>query len=299
MTDAWKPDVCIYHAPCQDGFTAAWAIWSRWPDVECVPAKYGDAPPDVTDKHVLIVDFSYPYETLRAMGLEAASVTVLDHHVTALMNLAPFDRELVEPGVLAVIARDSGAPAVQARFDMQQSGAMLAWIYAWGDTPAPRLVQHVQDRDLWRFQLPGTEELTAFLFSHDYTMATWSDLVAELEKGEARSRFLHAGAALVRRQRKLIHELLALTARPMIIAGRQVLVANMPYAFASEAGNILAQAHEIGGTYFDDNEGKRRFSLRAAMGGPDVSAMASLYGGGGHSTAAGFAMPHGWEGDAA
>jgi hypothetical protein len=32
--------------------------------------------------------------------------------------------------------------------------------------------------------------------------------------------------------------------------------------------------------------------------GADVSAIAKLYGGGGHRNAAGFTMPIGWEGDA-
>jgi nanoRNase/pAp phosphatase (c-di-AMP/oligoRNAs hydrolase) len=31
--------------------------------------------------------------------------------------------------------------------------------------------------------------------------------------------------------------------------------------------------------------------------GPDVSAIAKGYGGGGHKNAAGFQMPRGWEGD--
>lgn len=53
-----KPDICIYHGGCADGFTAAWAVWKRWPDVEFVAGIHGDPPPDVTGKHVLIVDFS-------------------------------------------------------------------------------------------------------------------------------------------------------------------------------------------------------------------------------------------------
>ena len=27
-----KPDICIYHGGCDDGFGAAWAVWKRWPD---------------------------------------------------------------------------------------------------------------------------------------------------------------------------------------------------------------------------------------------------------------------------
>lgn len=38
----WKPDLCIYHGNCDDGFGAAWAIWMKWGnDVAYVPATYG------------------------------------------------------------------------------------------------------------------------------------------------------------------------------------------------------------------------------------------------------------------
>ena len=40
----WKPDICIYHGGCMDGFGAAWAIWRRWGDaVRYVPGTYGKA----------------------------------------------------------------------------------------------------------------------------------------------------------------------------------------------------------------------------------------------------------------
>ena len=48
-----RPDICIYHFPCADGFTAAWAIRTRWPDIEFVPGVYGQEPPDVTGKYGL------------------------------------------------------------------------------------------------------------------------------------------------------------------------------------------------------------------------------------------------------
>ena len=28
-----KPDICIYHGNCADGFTAAWAVWEVFPDI--------------------------------------------------------------------------------------------------------------------------------------------------------------------------------------------------------------------------------------------------------------------------
>lgn len=43
----WKPDICIYHGNCDDGFGAAWAIWRRWGnEVAYVPGAYGKSLPD-------------------------------------------------------------------------------------------------------------------------------------------------------------------------------------------------------------------------------------------------------------
>lgn len=50
----WKPDLCIYHGNCDDGFGAAWAIWRRWGyEVAYVPGVYGKDPVGVEGRHVL------------------------------------------------------------------------------------------------------------------------------------------------------------------------------------------------------------------------------------------------------
>lgn len=294
-----EPDICIYHSPCQDGFTSAWAIWKCWPDVEFVPGVYGQEPPDVTGKDVLIVDFSYKRAVLEAMGRTAKSITVLDHHKSAQEDLAPWavHHNLMWPAQLRGADRSLGVP-IQALFDMEKSGAMLAWEYA-HRSPPPRLVQHVQDRDLWKFELDGTREIAADLFSWPYDFDTWSAQAAMLENDELREVVIQRGQAIERKHHKDVAELLQMTVRSMIIGGREVRVANLPYTMASDGGNELAEwnRYEFGATYYDDKDGNRVFSLRSTPDGLDVSAIAVQYGGGGHARAAGFRRPKGWEGD--
>lgn len=69
----------------------------------------------------------------------------------------------------------------------------------------------------------------------------------------------------------------------------------MPYIFASDAGNRMAEGELFSASYFDTPEG-RKFSLRSKEGGMDVSEIAKRFGGGGHARAAGFQVPIGWEG---
>lgn len=294
-----KPDICIYHGNCADGFTAAWAIWKLWPDIAFFPGVYGETPPDVTGKHVLMVDFSYKRPVLEVMGSSAASITILDHHKTAHADLEPFVViDLQGPVTLSDMASFSGQLPIQALFDMNKSGAMLAWEFCFPDEPAPRLVQHVQDRDLWRFELIGTREIQAAVFSYPYEFETWNTLVEDCETPAGRNHLINQGAAIERKHFKDIDELLAQTRREMVIGGFRIPVANLPYTLASDAANKLAQGAPFGACYFDRNDGKRVFSLRAVDGGEDVSAIAAMYGGGGHAKASGFQAPAGWEGEA-
>ncbi len=293
MLNTACPDVCIYHANCIDGFGAALAVWMRFgAAVKYLPADYDSPPPDVTDytdKHVVIVDFSYPEKVLRAMATSAASVTVIDHHKTAIENLA----EVPEAG----LSWDDHTPIGWGkRFDIHRSGAVLAWDFFHSPNPAPSLLLYIQDRDLWRHHLTGTHEVHAYLTSLPYDFARWEHVAFTL--AQPGNRIMETGGAILRRHQKDLRDMLALTRRTMRIGGVEVPVANMPYQYASEAGDIMGRDAPFAATYFDKSD-VRRFSLRSrGPDGADVSKIARLYGGGGHRSAAGFSVPIGWEGDA-
>lgn len=87
----WKPDLCIYHGNCDDGFGAAWAIWRRWGnEVAYIPGVYGKPLPDATGRNVLFVDFSAKGPELEAMAKIAKSVVIVDHHKTSQDDLSPY-----------------------------------------------------------------------------------------------------------------------------------------------------------------------------------------------------------------
>lgn len=281
--------LCIYHRGCADGFGAAWAVWKALGDaVEFYPGVYGVAPPDVTGRDVILVDFSYKRPVMEAMCQSAASITLLDHHKTAAEEL---DSLGDAPGI---------AIPVFVRIDMEKSGAVLAWEHFHRGKAIPRLLQHVQDRDLWRFALSNTREIVACLFSHPFDFDQWDRLTAEIERDP--TTILIEGAAIERKLHKDIAELLSASTRIMTIGGHRVPVANLPFTFASDAGNLLCLRSVDGthppfaGIYYDRPSG-RAFSLRS-VGDLDVSEIAKKYGGGGHKNAAGFRVPLGWDGEA-
>ncbi len=307
-----KP-LCIYHGNCADGFTAAWAVWKRFGDAwDYHAGVYQNSPPDVQGRDVVIVDFSYKRPVLEEMRRSALSVCVLDHHKTAAEDLAPggnfidISQWQNKPGDLyealrfdRAIVQNEGARSIHVLFDMSRSGAGIAWDFFHRQerlpppyVSRPNIVRYAEDRDLWKFDLEWSREISAWLFSYPYEFAAWDEafLILETRFDEARA----AGAAIERKHHKDVEELTRTFKRRMVIGGHDVWVANLPYTLTSDAGHLMAKGEPFAACYWDTPEG-RVFSLRSTDDGLDVSEIAKQYGGGGHRNASGFRLPHGTE----
>lgn len=293
--------LCIYHGNCADGFMSAWIVRKALgtDSVDFHAGVYQDPPPDVTGRDVILVDFSYKAPVLHEMAKRASTILILDHHKTAaedLKNLPPPLDGHYNPAAMEQWARDCNGPAVHALFDMERSGAGLTWDYFNPGVPRPRLVDHVEDRDLWRFRMHGTREIQAALFSHPYDFAVWDELMAM--NHAALGIFEAEGRAIERKHFKDIAELTKVVTRPMRFrypfdySGSIVVpMANLPYTLTSDAGHLLCgDEHPFAGCYWDTPEG-RVFSLRSRENGADVGEIAKQYGGGGHKHASGFRVP--------
>jgi len=260
--------MCIYHGNCADGFGAAWVVRKALGEIEFHPGNYQEPPPDVTGKDVVMVDFTYKRPVLLGMAEKANSILILDHHKTAAEDLIDLPAN------------------VTAKFDMNRSGAMLAWDHFFvGEIPPPLLL-HIEDRDLWRFALQNTRQIQANVFSFPYDFQVWDTLMAT-----APAALAAEGEAIERKHFKDIRELLGVTTREMVIGGHRVPAANLPYTMSSDAGHELAKGHPFAACYWDTPTG-RVFSLRSNAYGVDVSEVAKQYGGGGHRNAAGFSVPY-------
>ena len=185
---------------------------------------------------------------------------------------------------------------ILAEFDMERSGAQMTWDYLFREARPP-LVDYVGDRDLWRFALPLSRDVSAWVFSYSYTFKNWDFLHARMRNHIDVQDVADEGGAILRKQDKDVAELLAVMQRTMVIGGVAVPVANLPYTLASDAAGKMAESAPFAACYFDRPDA-RVFSLRSrGEGGTDVSKIAAGYGGGGHKNAAGFQVPLGWEGD--
>ena len=258
---AYPPDVVMYHAECSDGFGAAWALWKKFPSARFIPVKHGNSPPaGIAGRHVVIVDFSYPRETLEAMARETAGLQVLDHHITAEKALA-------------------GLPF--AYFDQKKSGAVLAWEWAHTE-PAPWLLQYIQDKDLWDWALPASREINAALASYPYNFHVWDELRQVTLEAE--------GRAILRYENELVGKIAVEAA--LVSFHNETVPAVQSAVLTSQLGERLSAGYPFC-VIWHDRDGRRYYSLRSREDGADVAAIATSYGGGGHTHAAGFSVPLG------
>lgn len=283
------PTTVIYHAGCYDGFCCAWLFHKVFPDAEFVPAHHGTEPPAVHGRNVYVADFSYKRPAMRTLLSQARKVVVLDHHKTAQEELNGLcDEFVLRPDL---IANPPGSELPIVRFDMGKSGARLTWDFLFGDEHAkkyvkpdelrPWLVDYTEDRDLWRWQLPWSQDVNVALRSYPMDFAVWD----EMAKREPAALAVE-GASIRRREDQIVHEHVG-HAREIELAGHRVLAVNATVLFSEIAGE-LAQGRPFGACWFDRQDGKRQWSLRSRQGGVDVAALARKLGGGGHANAAGF-----------
>lgn len=282
---------------CPDGFGAAWAAHHKLADegVQYIPVLYHERVPAMEPgSTVYLVDFCYARETLIHLAGRHARVVILDHHKSSAEAL------IGEKGIGEYIGT-AGIDGLEVHFDMKHSGAVLTWQHFHPGEPVPLLLQYVEDRDLWRWKLAYSPEISAYLASLPQTFEMWTDVADNLERsatwrspfteGEGyrhRGHMLEGGAAILRVQAKTV-EAAVERSRLAFIAGHWIPIVNAT-VHGSETAEALCLAHPeapFAAYYFDTKDGRRGWGLRS-RGGFDVAEVAKRFGGGGHAAAAGF-----------
>jgi oligoribonuclease NrnB/cAMP/cGMP phosphodiesterase (DHH superfamily) len=219
----------------------------------------------VTGKNVVILDFSYDNATTKRMMQEAKNLLIIDHHKSAMVEL-----------------HDVSC----TRFDMNHSGAMLAWKFFHPGKEAPRLIKFIEDRDLWRWEIPYSKEFSAAFDMVKFDFEEFDKYLDDSEVDSAQER----GAYILAYSKTVISKI-AKNASHRKIAGKSVLVVNSPH-WMSEIGAALSPKCDFAVIWYYDHESRQvKASLRSHHDDADVSEVAKKFGGGGHRKAAGFSLP--------
>jgi uncharacterized protein len=265
----------LYHADCPDGFGAAYAAWRVYgAGAEYVPCDHGGAVPDVTGRDVYILDFSFDADVMLGMKASARSVTLLDHHQTAHDRLKCL----------------TCGPGFTLLFDMQRSGARMAWAHFHPGQPVPMLISRIEDRDIWRWAYPDSRAYLAALDALPLDFERWAQFQADSEDEGKLALLLASGQAVVDRFNAQVQDL-ADSAFAVRFLGHDVLAVNAPSEFTSDLGNVLCQKTGTFALVFRvSSPDTVKVGLRAVRGF-DVARLAERFGGGGHPQASAFRLP--------
>ncbi|MFM2424313.1 MAG: hypothetical protein RLZZ70_704 [Candidatus Parcubacteria bacterium] len=270
METTLKDTVIIYHGDCTDGFGAAYAAWKKFGDTASyIPVKDHDVlPAGLTNKEIYIIDFSFHAPLLKQLNDTNTKVVVIDHHVSAEAEVRAYPQNI---------------------FDLNHSGAVLAWQYFHPEVPTPSVLEYVEDHDLWRFALPEHREFNAALHEVPQTFIDWDNLIQHLQVENNLINFIAKGSLLAKFEDKLVAKLM--TYRELVqFEGHEVYALNVSRIYRSILGNQLSELNHqegriaLGIVYYRHGK-KVHISLRS-QGDVDVATIAEKYGGGGHKNAA-------------
>jgi oligoribonuclease NrnB/cAMP/cGMP phosphodiesterase (DHH superfamily) len=286
FTEEWnlskdKIDLVVYHKNCHDGMTAFAVVRKYFSEnfnrtIDGVACAYDDPAPSCDKRNVLVVDFSFPLDVIVKMKGEANSFFLLDHHASAQKMLK----------------NESGC-----FFDMNRSGAMLAWDFFFRNLEPPRLVNYVQDKDLWKWKLPHSREFNVAMEMMSYEPTSWDSLLREEDSVDI---MIQKGIAFGEYKRFLVERITNTAVLFMwqpfsvvegILGGKLVLSVAFveAFLFINEVGEKLYTSEKCDVAILWRYSMKKKsynFSLRSNT--VDTSLIAKKFGGGGHPGASGF-----------
>ncbi len=296
----------VYYHADNDGFASAWAFChSCGPILEdkkareareaelpvrtdYVPIDYGNEKKRVTYEFpkptsVFFLDYCPKAETVEKLleSENVVSITVIDHHESGVKRSAEFPKD----------------PRIDVMIDMEHSGCVLAWREFNFDAEfPPLLLQYVEDRDLWKFELPDTHAVNARLAGEEHDFARWEALykLFQLTPSDTNgvlgfAEYVEQGKAILEHQRQAI-ERICFAAREVHLFGFLVPIVNTQYAM-SDVGNYLNDKYpeaKFAVIWYMTKNGGVKVSLRTQRDDFNVAELAERFGGGGHPKAAGI-----------
>ncbi len=282
------------HGQCYDGFGAYWSArryleQKGLTDVKYNTAVYGGKLETPKDSLVVFIDFCPEDKNLLNELQKNNLVIILDHHVTAQKNLegaAKLDFDF--DGVLAKY--EAGEKGLYCLFDMEQSGAGIAYRYFFQTDVVPNMIKLIEDRDIWEFKYKESKDFHSYLLSKPFDYDVWTQVFEDSSNKEKFLAIIEAGKALTEYSEQIVSKICAL-ASVQTIAGLEVGFVNTTSHWA-EVGEYMIQKKKLDYSIaftIDFSLGKIKGSVRRPEG-LDCTKLAEHFQGGGHAGASGFSI---------
>lgn len=270
-----KHVIIAYHAASLDGFTGAWAFWHYWRNTHTlttIAVTQKTLAPEVKDAEVYMVGFVYARGCVRRLLANGCTVYMVGNHRSAEVDL-------------------NGLPVTYLGGVDESAGEMAFDYVAPDEVESPLLLQYIADAHLYLHAMPNSREVRASLDSEPKTFENWDRLMSLTETDPVLQSMIARGEIVCQVRSRMARNIINATKRRIRINNANILVANCPASLASDVANQLAEMEPYAMVYYDTRTG-RHFELRShRTKGIDVMPIARMYGGGGHTHAAGFIVP--------
>ena len=267
----------IYHSKDTDGHFSGAVLKYKYPDIELRGWDYKDEVPSFESMNgfdeIILIDITFPLDVLLQLGTYK-KVIVIDHHIS-------FKKQT--DGVLGL--------NFEYIYDDKLSACELGFKYYFGYIPP--IIELVGKYDTWRAN--GTDEWETVVLPMKYYLYGKVNKPDDVKNywfdeysGDIIDNMLEIGESIMEYERKMdesktnsyAFEREAYGLRALCINTNFMSSETMITKFDSSKHDIM-----IGFAYNGNNWG---ISLRSIEGGVDVSQIATVRGGGGHSQSAGF-----------
>lgn len=284
--------VCLYHldddGKCAASIVAQFGHRDEY-DPKFFEMNYGYAVPfDQIQKgeYVYIVDFSIEPTEMLALFDITSNVIWIDHHASSIKKYENFPLD------------------IYGFRSTKHSGAMLTFMYLTNrpdllkaspeelieSDDVPIIINLIDDYDMWRFLIPETKifHMGLSIIPHDPLDPIWTNCTEE-----DFNRILASGETILKYRADMMKTLIDSYGYETTFEGYSCFVLNQGIISSEDFASIDKTKYDIlvGWIYSD---GAWHYQLRSLENGPDVSEIATKYGGGGHVHAAGFRSETKW-----
>ena len=286
-------DAIIYHGPCPDGTGGLWCACHYKPIKKRYACKAGVNPTgDYTDMNVIFIDICPQINYLIELLKVAKQVVILDHHKSSEQMILS-NKEILK-----------SQPNLHIEFDMNKSGCQMAWDYFFDSSPRPFFINYMGDRDLWTWKLPSSREINTALWELGYIDSyDLTKMTGLLENSDEKKVYLESAGKFIEAGNKKEVEIGVSNAIEAKMVWQDKvyriwLGGNVNPVLRSDLGNALCSKSFEDGVIpdfsacwqYEPKSDEWRISLRGEDHSPDLSVIASSFGGGGHPKASGITI---------
>lgn len=273
--------IVIHHNKDLDGHASGAICKLKYPEAKLIGWDYKDPIPDVNqfyNQDVILIDISFPMETMNQLGLVAKSVTWIDHHISAFKDYTT-SRSVLMPGLEKIIY--VYGPSIAA--------CELGWSHLFPDKPVPYAITLLGRYDTWRQKEGDWEGETLPFQYYMRTVCTSAETfpIYYFEENNC-NKGVDLGKIILLYQEQ--QDMLACerSAFEAFIDGKQVICLNTRFFSSNTLKTVYNPIKHSFMVGFEFTGDKWSVSLRSDKPDVDVSVIAKARGGGGHKAAAGF-----------